>query len=80
MCEAGESSNDWCASAAHGGVREVRRGHRVNIGYFQATAIVLNLNQSYTVYDNERVLILKNHLRGLRGNYTILTITSNHIN
>lgn len=28
----------------HGGVREVRRGHRVNIGYFQAAAIVLNLN------------------------------------
>lgn len=51
----------------HGGVREVRRCHRVNIGYFQAAAIVLNLNQSFKVYDNQRVLILKNHLRGLRG-------------
>lgn len=52
---------------AHGGVREVRRGHRVNIGYFQAAAIVLNLNQSFKVSDNQRVLILKNYLRGLRG-------------
>lgn len=42
---------------AHGGVREVRRGHRVNIGYFQAASIVLNLNQSFKVYDNQRVLI-----------------------
>lgn len=64
----------------YGGAKETWRGQRVNIGYFQAAAIVLNLNQSYTVYDNQRVLILKNHLRGLRGNNTILTITSNYIN
>lgn len=78
MCEAGASSDDWRASDS--GVRGVRRGHRVNIGYFQAAAIVLNLNHSYTVYDNQRVLILKNHLIGLRGNNTILTITSNYNN
>lgn len=47
----------------HGGIREVWRGHRVNIGYFQAAAIVLNLNQSYTSYDHQRVLTLKNYLK-----------------
>lgn len=79
MYETGASS-DWRTSDSAWWSYRVRRGHGVNIGYFQAAAIVLNLNQSYTVYDNQRVLILNNHLRGLRGNNTILTITTNHIN